>query len=116
MNGMTEEKIVARLEQLEHALFGGKLEDRFFDEEATVKVLFDDPLEKTTFFIILELALEGKVGSTSTLIADLTDTTKNTVNVRLERLYYKQLIQRQQIGNVLLYYIVRHVTAGRIEA
>jgi hypothetical protein len=38
----------------------------------------------------------------------MTDKTKNTVNVRLERLYYKRLIQKQQIGNALLYYVPLH--------
>jgi predicted transcriptional regulator len=102
---MTDKKVITRLEKLEHALFGGKLEDQFFEEGATSKTLFDDTLERTIFMMLLELALEGKLGAISALLAEQTDKTKNTVNVRLERLYYKQMIQKPEIGNALLYYV-----------
>ncbi|MFX1256212.1 MAG: hypothetical protein ACFFCZ_31685 [Promethearchaeota archaeon] len=105
---MGEDELLTRLEQLEQALFGGKVEDQFFEEEATSKVLFDDVLEKLIFFILLELALDGRRGVTSALIAEMTDKNNNTVHVRLERLYYKLLIQKQQIGMALLYYIPLH--------
>ncbi|MFX0065068.1 MAG: hypothetical protein ACFFC7_23070 [Candidatus Hermodarchaeota archaeon] len=55
--------------------------------------------------MLLELALEGKIGATSALVAELTDKTKNTVHVRLEQLFYKRLIQKQPIGNAFLYYV-----------
>ena len=48
------------------------------------------------------------MGATSVLVADHTQKTKNTVNVRLERLFYKRLAQKQQIGNALLYFIPIH--------
>ncbi|MFX0062121.1 MAG: hypothetical protein ACFFC7_08020 [Candidatus Hermodarchaeota archaeon] len=102
---MTDKKIITRLEKLEQALFGGKLEDQFFEERNTSKTLFDDTLERTIFMMLLELALEGKIGATSALLAEQTKKTKNTVNVRLERLYYKRLIQKQEIGNAMLYYV-----------
>ncbi|MFX1255740.1 MAG: hypothetical protein ACFFCZ_29315 [Promethearchaeota archaeon] len=105
---MTDKKVITRLEKLEQALFGGKLEDKFFEEGATAKTLFEDTLERTIFMMLLELALEGKIGATSALLAEQTKKTKNTVNVRLERLYYKRLIQKQEIGNAMLYYVPLH--------
>ena len=105
---MTDEKVLKRLEKLEQTLFGGKIEEQFFEGEKRPKDLFNDTLEKVIFFILLDTALEGKIGATSALIAEMTDKTKNTVNVRLERLYYKRLIQKQQIGNALLYYVPLH--------
>jgi predicted transcriptional regulator len=102
---MTDKKILRRLDKLEQALFGGKVEDQFFEEGDTTQTLFGDTLERTIFMMLLELALEGKIGATSALLAEQTKKTKNTVNVRLERLYYKRLIQKQEIGNAMLYYV-----------
>ncbi|MFX0092880.1 MAG: hypothetical protein ACFFBD_14070, partial [Candidatus Hodarchaeota archaeon] len=108
MNESKEESrlsLISRLEKLETTLFGGKLEDQFSKEEVISAPLFNDKLEKIIYFILLDLALEGKIGATSALLAEMTEKTKNTANVRLERLYYKRLIQKQQIGNALLYYV-----------
>ena len=103
-----ESNLISRLEKLEQTLFGGKLEDQFFEEETKPQILFNDKLEKVIFFILLDISLEGRIGATSALLAEMTDKTKNTVNVRLERLFYKHLIQKQQIGNALLYYVPIH--------
>ena len=70
--------------------------------------IFQDDLEKEVFYFLLNLALNNLVGATSVLIAEHTKKTKNTVNVRLERLYYKRLVQKQQIGNALLYFVPVH--------
>ncbi|MFX0091957.1 MAG: hypothetical protein ACFFBD_09360, partial [Candidatus Hodarchaeota archaeon] len=85
VKGGLDPKLVSRLEQVEQALFGGKLEDKFFQGKPSPVPLFNDTLEKITFLIILDFALEGKAGVTSALLADLTHKTKNTINVRLER-------------------------------
>ncbi|MFX0094048.1 MAG: hypothetical protein ACFFBD_20080 [Candidatus Hodarchaeota archaeon] len=108
VKGGLDSSLIDRLEKLEQALFGGKLEELLFKENTASPSLFDDILERVIFLITLDLALEGKVGVTSALLADMTNKTKNTVNVRLERLYYKRLIQRQQIGNAILYYVPLH--------
>lgn len=99
-----DSKLIARLEKLEQSLFGRKIEEIFFDEKPSMD-LFDDELEKAIFMVMLDLALEGKVGVTSVYLAEMTKKTKNTINVRLERLFYKRMAQRQQIGNAILYYI-----------
>ncbi|MFX1252377.1 MAG: hypothetical protein ACFFCZ_12300 [Promethearchaeota archaeon] len=102
------EDITNLIEKLEQSLFGGQLEEKFFEGRTSSTPLFSDLLEKSVFFILLDLALSGKIGATSALLAEMTKKTKNTVNVRLERLYYKRLIQRQEIGNALLYYVPLH--------
>ncbi len=102
------EDIIGLIEKLEQSLFGGQLEEKFFEGKTTSTPLFSDLLEKSVFFILLDIALSGKIGATSALLAEMTSKTKNTVNVRLERLYYKRLIQKQEIGNALLYYVPLH--------
>ncbi|MFX0091069.1 MAG: hypothetical protein ACFFBD_04835 [Candidatus Hodarchaeota archaeon] len=97
--------LIEHLEKLEVTLYGAKLEELFATGRVERPVLFNDILEKVIFLIALELALEGKVGVTAAMLAERTHKTKNTVNMRLERLYYKRLLQRQQIGNAILYYI-----------
>lgn len=104
VKGGIDSKLVTRLEKLEQSLFGGKIEEIFSKDRPSMD-LFDDELEKAIFMIALDLALEGKVGVTSAFLSEMTKKTKNTVNVRLERLFYKRMLQRQQIGNALLYYV-----------
>ncbi|MFX0094934.1 MAG: hypothetical protein ACFFBD_24580 [Candidatus Hodarchaeota archaeon] len=108
VKGGLDTNLIERLEKLEQALFGEKLEELFLKENTVYASLFEDILERVIYLITLELALEGKVGITSALLAEMTHKTKNTVNVRLERLYYKRLVQRQQIGNAILYYVPLH--------
>ncbi|MFX1251355.1 MAG: hypothetical protein ACFFCZ_07080 [Promethearchaeota archaeon] len=93
---------------LEKKLFGSSLEELFEKSIGHSIDIFQDDLEKEVFFFLLNLALSNQVGATSVLIADHTKKTKNTVNVRLERLYYKHLVQKQQIGNALLYFVPVH--------
>ncbi|MFX1476604.1 MAG: hypothetical protein ACFFCI_00600 [Promethearchaeota archaeon] len=73
-------------------------------QPSDTQLLFDDDLEFAIFSILLKKALDGNIGATSALLADQTSKTKNTVNVRLERLYYKRLISKREIGNALLYF------------
>ncbi|MFX0090757.1 MAG: hypothetical protein ACFFBD_03250 [Candidatus Hodarchaeota archaeon] len=96
------------VERLEKQLFGVPLEELLQKIIGQPIKLFEDKLEKQVFYFLLDLALANHVGATSVLVAEHTQKTKNTVNVRLERLFYKRLVQKQQIGNALLYFIPIH--------
>ncbi|MFX0091640.1 MAG: hypothetical protein ACFFBD_07740 [Candidatus Hodarchaeota archaeon] len=105
VKGGVDPRLITQLEKLELSLFGGTLENQLFEGQLDPPPLFDDILEKVIFLIALDLALEGKAGVTSAFLAELTQKTKTTVNIRLERLYYKRLLQKQHLGKAILYYL-----------
>ena len=79
------EDIIGLIEKLEQSLFGGQLEEKFFEGKTTSTPLFSDLLEKSVFFILLDLALSGKIGATSALLAGMTSKTKNINRQRADK-------------------------------